>query len=123
MSSYLTVSAFAQTVDAAQQVSSLLKYVLPSFEVGTVQLQTFRLQAATPLTISVPPLGYIAMLAVRGTVPVDVSLKNSSGPVYTGYASRFYLRCWQPGVLVDHLILLSAVAGEVEVAIAGRLTP
>jgi len=120
---YLTVQALAQTTDASLQVSTLLKYLQPSFEVSDVLLQTFRLNAGSTISVPITSLNYLCLVAVRSTLPVDVSIRNGTGgPVYTGFPSVFYMRSWQTGVLIDHLMINAAQATDVEVCVAGRRT-
>jgi hypothetical protein len=125
MASYLTVQASAQTVDAALQVSTLLKYVQPSFEVGDVLLQTLRLQASASTNVSITSLNYICFIAVRSGSPVDVSiaLDATNQPAFSGVPSVFYMRSWQTPVLIPHLIVRADTqATDVEVCVAGRRT-
>jgi len=125
MSSYLTVQAFAQTIDASMQVSTLLKYIQPSFEVGDVFLQTFRLSASAVLDVPIASLNYICFIAVRSVSPVDVAIRKDAAnvPIYTGSPSLFYMRSWQVGQLLDFLkIQAGTQATDVEVCVAGRRT-
>ena len=124
MASFLTVQALAQTLDSAQQVSTLLKYIQPSFEVADVFLQTLRVAAGSPATISTAPLNYICLVAVRAGTPVDVAIKAdaNNNPIYTGSPGVFYLRCWQTGVLLDYVQIQASQTTDVEVCLAGRRT-
>lgn len=118
------MTASAQSADTSNEILSLLKYSLAGFAVDYTSMNSINVTAATPATIDISRMGNICLIAVRSVSQVDVSIKlDVATPVYTGYGSNLYLRTWNPARTLNHLILLSTVTTDVEVVIAGRITP
>jgi hypothetical protein len=124
MTSYLvTINSSVQAASVSRSLSSVLNYVLSALEVDQVATFSVRLQANIPQTVSFPGIVSLQLLSIQSPSEVDVSLVDeSTRPVFTQVGSNLTLRVFTDGVPYSRIVLQSAVATTVELAVAGKLT-
>lgn len=124
MSQYLTISCAAQVMDAAQEMQTLMRYLLAAYQVANVEHLSFKLPNANAYTVPVNRIGFLCFLAIRTNQPVDVALvtDNNNNPLFSGKPGNLFLRVWQAPINPSVLILQGPANTTVDLCMAGRNT-
>lgn len=121
MSYFLGVDSKISSISADRQFSTLLRESTAGLETTYLTTYSLTIPVGSEVVVNLGSIERLKLIAFRSTAEFDVSL--STDPlvdVWSGFESRYFLRVFEAGAIVELVKVKAATAATLECVLAGN---